>query len=106
MATILVAMLTLKLRFSHQLVSSDRRLRAIAAADVLLQQWWADPTKFPVNRSGSVSQASQLEWRTHLVSNDVAAQLNLRVIRLDILADANVVMSVELMLPREPRHAK
>jgi Tfp pilus assembly protein PilV len=106
MATILVAMLVMKTRFTHQLAFSNQHLRAVAAADSLLEQWWADPAKFPINRSGAIPQYPGFDWQTNLVENDVVARLDSRVVRLDIVADAKVVTSVEVMLPQPHRHAK
>jgi prepilin-type N-terminal cleavage/methylation domain-containing protein len=105
MATLLVTMLLLKARFTHQLSDSDRKLRAVAAADALLEQWWANPEKFPINRAGSVTDSPGLNWQTHLVANDVVSKLDCRVVRLDILSGDSVVTSVELMLPPERQRA-
>ena len=106
MATVLVAMLLLKTQFIHQLATSNSRLRSAAAADSLLDQWWANPTAFPINRSGTVSDFPGLEWQTHVVPTEVVEHLHARVIRLDIMSEAKIITSVELLLPKERRHSK
>ena len=106
MATILVALLLLKTQFTHQLAASNERLRAVAAADSLLQDWWAAPATFPINKSGTIEIDRSLKWETHLVPNEAVSQLRARVVKLDILSEARVIASVQLMLPLEHRHAQ
>ena len=98
MATLLVAVLTIKAALTRRRAAADRRLRAVAAADALLTQWWADPATFPVGRSGPVAADPSLAWSTRVLPNPVAARLGGRVVRLDV-RDPAVVLSVDLLLP-------
>ena len=101
MATLLVAMLSLKTRFTHQLGKSNLQLRGVAAADSLLTAWWADTSSFPINQSGAVASYPGFNWRTNLVANKAVAHLDSKVVRLDITDNATVVTSVDVMLPLE-----
>ena len=69
MATLLVAVLTIRSGLTRRRASADRRLRAVAAADGLLTTWWADPTTFPVDRSGPVPADPALGWSTRVLPN-------------------------------------
>ena len=98
MATLLVAVLTIKAGLTRRRAVADRQLRAVAAADALLTAWWADPATFPVGRSGPVPAEPSLAWSTRPLPNAAAARLGGRVIRLDI-RDPGVVLSVDVLLP-------
>jgi len=98
MATLLVAVLTIKAGLARRRAAADRQLRAVAAADGLLTAWWADPPSFPVGRSGPVPTDPALAWSTRVLPNPPAARLGGRVVRLDI-RDPAVVLSVDVLLP-------
>jgi hypothetical protein len=103
MATLLVAMLFLKSRFTHQLAASNLQLRSVAAADKMLTDWWADPQSIPANSAGIVPGSPDLFWRTTPVANDVVHHLGGKVVRLQIVSAGRVVTTVEFMLPLEAR---
>ena len=102
MATLLVAILTIKSGLSRRRAAADRRLRAVAAADGLLTQWWTDPATFPVDRSGPVAADPSLGWATHALPSPTVARLGGRTVRLDI-RDPAVVLSVDVVLPPQAR---
>ena len=102
MATLLVAVLTIKAGLTRRRAAADRQLRAAAAADGLLTAWWGDPESFPVNRSGPVPADPALAWSTRPLPNPAAARLGGRVVRLDVRDAAAVVVSVDVLLPPSP----
>jgi prepilin-type N-terminal cleavage/methylation domain-containing protein len=98
MATLLVAVLTIKAGLTGRRAAADRQLRAVAAADRLLTAWWANPATFPVARSGPVPADPSLAWSTRPLPNPAAARLGGRVVRLDI-RDPAIVLSIDVLLP-------
>lgn len=103
MGTLLVTMIVLKSRFTHQLVGSDKQLNGAAAADALLTDWWPNPAELPIGHSGTVQSSPSLHWRTSLVINDTVTHFGGKVVRLEITSESNVVATVEVILPLEVR---
>ena len=107
LGALLVSILVTRSRVARQSYLAQRRQDAVRAADRLLNQWWAEPAKFPRTAAGALADAPALAWRTQTVANDDARSLGGAVVRLDVLdrsqqADASgVILSVEVLLPWE-----
>jgi hypothetical protein len=110
MATLLVAILLAKGRYTHQTAIAARRIRAVAAADALMTQWHQDIAKLPRSSTGIFPGDDGFSWRTRVVPNAAIREFEAEVIRLEILdnrieARANPVLtSVEFIV--EPRPEK
>jgi hypothetical protein len=108
LATLLVALLLAKARFTRQAAAADRRLQAVAAADALLSGWHQDPRSLPRSGGGAVSGDGQFSWRTQRVANAPINDMGAAVVRLEILDDRSeaaanpVVTSVEFVVEPEP----
>ncbi len=99
MATLLVAVLTIKAGLGRRRAAADRQLRAVAAADGLLTAWWSDPATFPVARHGPVPGDPSLAWSTREVPSPPAARLGGRVVRVEVRDAAAVAVTVDVLLP-------
>jgi hypothetical protein len=108
LATLLVALLMAKARFTRQAAAADRRLQAVAAADALLSGWHQNPRMLPRSGGGVVSGDAQFSWRTQRVANAPVNDMGAAVVRLEILDDRSeaaanpVVTSVEFVVEPEP----
>jgi hypothetical protein len=106
LATLLVAVLLAKGRYTRQAAIAERRLRAVAAADELLAAWHQNAAPLPREGEGLVSGDSDLSWRTRTIVNPDINDLNAEVVRLEILENrtssaANPVLaSVEFVVER------
>jgi hypothetical protein len=111
LATLLVAMLLAKGRYTRQAATADRRLQAVAAADALLTGWHQDATSLSGARAGVVPGDAGLAWRTLVVPNAAINALDARVVRLEIVdnrphAALNPVLtSVEFVIDADAPHA-
>jgi type II secretory pathway pseudopilin PulG len=110
LGTLLVALLTARARYTRQSASSDRRLRAVAAADELLTEWRRNPASLPRSAAGRVARDSDLAWRTLPVPNAPIQELGGAVVRLEIVderptAADPIVASVEFVVEPEPARA-
>jgi type II secretory pathway pseudopilin PulG len=109
LATLLVAILLAKARYTRQAADADRRLQAVAAADALLTAWRQDPRSLPRAGSGMVAGEGRFSWRTRTIANAAISEVGATVVRLEILDDrpeaaANpAVTSVEFVV--EPEEA-
>src|SRR5258706_1624320 len=107
LATLLVALLLAKARYTHQAAAADRRLQAVAAADALLAGWHQDPRSLVRAGSGAVAGGGEFSWRTQGIVNAPVGELGAAVVRLEILderpeAAANpVITSVEFVVDQE-----
>ncbi len=110
LGTLLVGVVLSKSRHTHQLSLSRRKDTAVRAADRLMSGWWAGADGVPVGESGRVESDPSLTWRTRIVPNDAVGDLGARVVRVEILdggrggdrpLDADPVLTVDLVLPRE-----
>ena len=88
---------------------AERRLQAVAAADVLLQDWWRRPDRFPASSAGAVPGEGASPWRTHVVQSSGLQGLEAEVVRLEILdqrdpeRDRNSLLAIDLVLSTEGR---
>lgn len=95
LATLLVALLLARGRYTHQAALADRRLVAVAAADQLLTSWHQDPSTLV---RGGVGTIDGLGWRTQLVNNPGVNALDAQVVRLEILDNRQKILtSVEFV---------
>ena len=107
LATLLVALLLAKARYTHQAAAADRRLQAVAAADALLAGWHQEPRSLVRAGSGVVVGGGEFSWRTEGVVNGSVAELGAAVVRLEILDERSeaaadrVITSVEFVVDRE-----
>jgi hypothetical protein len=107
LATLLVALLLAKARYTHQAAAADRRLQAVAAADALLAGWHQEPRSLVRAGSGAVAGGGEFSWRTQGIINAPVGELGAAVVRLEILderpeAAANrVITSVEFVVDQE-----
>jgi hypothetical protein len=98
LATLLVALLLARGRFTHQAALADRRLAAIGAADALLTSWHQDPASLMRGGSGTIAGNDDLFWRTHIVDSPAVNQLDAQVVRLEILDNRQQILtSVEFV---------
>ena len=97
MATLLVAVLTIRAGLTRQRATADQQLRAAAAVDRLLADWWRDPASFPVDRAGPVPSDPTLTWSTRPLPNAAAARVGGRVVRVTV---GPVAVDVVLPIPR------
>jgi len=107
LATLLVALLLARVRYTHQAALAERRLQAVAAAEALLATWHQDPRSLPRAGSGAVPGERQFSWRTQSVPSPAVNELGAATVRLEILDDrpeapANpVITSVEFVVDQE-----
>jgi hypothetical protein len=107
LATLLVALLLARARYTHQAALAQRRLQAVAAADALLASWHQDPRSLPRAGSGAVDGEGKLSWRTQSVLDPAVNEMGAAVIRLEILDDRAeaagnpVINSVEFVVDQE-----
>src|SRR5580765_2955956 len=87
LATLLVALLLARARYTHQAALAQRRLQAVAAADALLATWHQDPRSLPRAGSGAVAGERQFTWRTQRVVSAAVNEMGAAVVRLEILDD-------------------
>ena len=105
LATLLVYMTMARARYLHQSALAERKLRAVAAADGLLAQWWSDPDQLPTDATGAIPTDPQLTWRTTTNQSDDAKTLGTRVVCLEVVDNSpaggtgNPLVSLELLLP-------
>lgn len=101
-------------RHLRQIAATQRTDRAIAAADAMLQRWWADPETLPIGQRGRVDGA-ELRWVTRELANPPIESLEARVIRVAFYptdADASggagsgePMFVVDLLMPQAERDA-
>jgi hypothetical protein len=107
LATLLVALLLARARYTHQAALAQRRLQAVAGADALLAAWHQDPRSLPRAGSGMLAGEWQFSWRTQRVASAAVNDMGAAVVRLEILDDraeaaANpVITSVEFVVDQE-----
>jgi hypothetical protein len=107
LATVLVALLLGKARYTHQAALAQRRVQAVAAADALLATWHQDPRALPRAGSGAVAGEQQFSWRTLSVSNVQVNEMGAAVVRLEILDDRpemagnSIVTAVEFVVDQD-----
>src|SRR3954453_12241352 len=65
LATLLVALLLARVRYTHQAALAERRLQAVAAAEALLATWHQDPRSLPRAGGGMLAGEGQRSWRAH-----------------------------------------
>src|SRR5260221_5834505 len=92
LATLLVALLLAKARYTRQSAGADRRLRAVAAAEALLTGWRQDARSLPRSGSGGVAGDEGFVWRTRTVPNTDVNDLGGAVVRLEILDDRSAAV--------------
>ena len=107
LATLLVALLMAKARYTRQAAAAHRRLQAVAAADALLSAWHQDPQALPRSGGGVIFGDSGFSWRTQGIPNAVVNDMGAAVVRLEILDDRTeaagnpVITSVEIVVEPE-----
>jgi hypothetical protein len=107
LATLLVALLLARVRYTHQAALAERRLQAVAAAEALLATWHQDPRSLPRAGGGAVAGERQFLWRTQSALNGPVNELGAAVVRLEILDDrpeapaTPVITSVEFIVDQE-----
>ena len=109
LATLLVAVLLARGRYMRQAAAADRRLQAVAAADLLLTRLRQDPASLPRSGAGQISADDQLSWRTQIIPNPEVNDMGAQVLQLQILDDrpvaaANpIVTTIELVIAPESK---
>jgi len=87
LATLLVAVLLAKGRYTRQAAIADRRLLAVAAADALLTAWHQGATPLPRAGAGIVPGDHGFSWRTQRVANAAVNEMDADVVRVEIIDD-------------------
>ncbi len=111
LGTILVGIVLSRSRHLRQIALTERKMQAVRAADGLLTGWWSSPEGIPLEASGDVDSDPSLRWRTEVRDRPGLEELNVRVVRLEILENRStgrvkpgqVLTSVELLLASEPQ---
>jgi hypothetical protein len=104
---LLVAVVMTEARCNHQSALANQRLAACRAADCLLEEWWNNPDKFPRNAQGGVKGEEGLTWKTRVLDNKPAREMEGEVVHVEFFQDkspspdAPVVM-VDVVLPVQP----
>lgn len=105
LATVLVSVLAAQARFTVQNARAERRLVAVSAAEGMLRRWWADPALLPRSGTGPVVGGEQMVWRTSTAAPPQLAELDLQILRLEIVdaraevtEKARLLASVELVI--------
>src|SRR4051812_30836583 len=98
-------------RSLRQWREADERLAATRAVDALLDQWLSGPPRaIPINSQGAIQGAENCVWRTSLSPNPVPAQLDSRVLRVDVVrrdaARASPILSVEVLVHNPPHSSR
>lgn len=102
LGALLVAILYAQTRYTRQAATADRRLRAVAAADALLVQWWREPERFPASSSGEIAEDDRFTWRTRRVHSDGLQNLDAQVVRLEIYDQQHTsLVVVDVVLPAQ-----
>lgn len=107
LSALLVAILMAQAGYTRQAATAERRLRAVSAADELLQGWWREPERFPVSTGGAIAGDAGLAWRTRVVSATGLQNLEARVVRLDVFdtfnpsRDETPLVSLDIVLPMQ-----
>jgi len=81
LGAILTGIVVAQSRHLRQIAATQRTDRAIAAADALLERWWADPRTLPVGASGRLEDAA-LRWVTREVASEPIEAIGARVVRV------------------------
>lgn len=111
LGTILVGIVLSRSRHSRQIALSERKMQALRAADGLLSRWWSSPEGIPLDASGDVESDPSLRWRTEVRARPGLEELDVRVVRLEILETRStgrihsdeVLADVELLLANPPK---
>jgi general secretion pathway protein I len=96
LAALLGGLLVAKGRATRQEESARRRLRAIAAADALMEQWWQSTELPSTESSGMIPGDPELSWRTGIASR-AGASGPFDVVRLEVIGhdDQQVLANVD-----------
>lgn len=102
LATLLTGLLMAKGRAERQHALAERRLRAIAAADELIADWWAQ-NAVPSNSAGKFSRHTGLQWQTRTTKAQSEGPAQSPIVRVEIMdvADKAALASVDLWMPDE-----
>jgi len=102
LATLLVTVLLAKGNLARQNRQAADRVEACQVLETLLNQWWADRSKFPRNGEGEVPGQAAWRWQTHVVENPQAKPLHAEVVAVALYpADGSAdqpVARVEVLL--------
>jgi hypothetical protein len=91
LGTVLASVIVARGRFLRQRAAADRQLRAVEAADRLVDGWTAGGTSFdavPRFGSGPLPEGEGYRWRTSERPNPGAAALSSHVIRVEVWGPA------------------
>jgi prepilin-type N-terminal cleavage/methylation domain-containing protein len=83
LATLLAGLLIAKGRATRQEEIAQRRLRAVAAADALMEEWWLAGELPAIQASGQVADDPDLVWRTRVASSS-GNSASFDLVRLEI----------------------
>lgn len=108
LGAILTGIVVAQSRHLRQIAATERTDRAVAAAEALLERWWADPATLPVGASGRLDGA-ELRWATREVASEPIEAINARVVRVSFYpagagavgntAAGEPMFSVDLVMP-------
>ena len=111
LGTLLASLVVARSRYLMQWALAGRKEQAVVAADRLLSSWWAAPDKWPRHGEGDLPQ-TKMRWRTSILDNPVAKDLDAQVVRLEIFESADSSLEeqrplsqvdVVLNLPPKPK---
>lgn len=104
LSTLLVASVLGFQRHARQIRRADHVLKAVAAADRLLEKWMNDPASFPPSGSGDVAEEESLEWHAAVVSLHAEPPVPFSIARLEIYEksppeESMPLATVEVIIP-------
>ena len=105
LGTLLVTILVARAKLTAQGRRAELRIEACRLADELLESWWPDRRKIPRNGTGRIPGPGDWRWRTRVVDNRAAEEMDAEVIALEILAPGSEdgrdtpPVRVEILLP-------
>jgi len=112
LGTLLVGVVLVKSRHTHQLAVSARQRAAVRAADELISGWWHKPRGVPIGECGTIPTDESLVWETRLVENREVSKMGGQVVRVSVRSAKSTTVeptadeatvAVELVVP-DPDH--
>jgi prepilin-type N-terminal cleavage/methylation domain-containing protein len=97
LATLLAGLLLAKGKAMHQLGLAERRLKAVAAADALMEQWWEREALPKREASGDCPGEAELWWRIGVAGAKKDGSNPLNVVSLEVIGrnDGQVLAKVQ-----------
>jgi type II secretory pathway pseudopilin PulG len=104
LATVAAMALTAQARLQRQWRSADLQQQAVAIADRMIEQWWAQSGGVPARQSGSIVDRPGWSYRTAARGDMRLGVHGLQVMRVQLFApdapmDQDPTLEIELLAP-------